>query len=163
VKTRPNAVAPRLSVVPRLEILEDRTVPSTLTVTSAADSGTGSLRAEIAAAHSGDTIRFAPSLAGQTITLTRGELAITKNLDIEGLGTSKLAVSGNNASRVFDVGNNATAIIAGLTITGGLADHGGGILNEAGANLTLSRTPCPVTKPSAASAGAPSSTTPALA
>jgi hypothetical protein len=72
----------RTRLVPRLEVLEDRTVPSTLTVTSAADSGTGSLRAEIAAAQSGDTINFAPSLAGQTITLTSGELAINKSLTI---------------------------------------------------------------------------------
>ena len=58
-------------IVPRLEALEDRTVPSTLTVTSAADSGPGSLRAEIAAASSGDTIRFDQDLVGQTITLKR--------------------------------------------------------------------------------------------
>ena len=125
--------------VPRLESLEHRIVPSTLTVTSAADSGTGSLRAEIVAAQSGDTIRFAPSLAGQTITLTSGELALTRNLDIDGLGAEKLAVSGNHASRVFDVSKNVTATIAGLTITNGLADHGGGILNEVGAGLTLSQ------------------------
>ncbi len=37
--------APRVRLfVPRLEILEDRTVLSTLTVTSPADSGDGSLR-----------------------------------------------------------------------------------------------------------------------
>src|SRR6516162_7434152 len=91
-------------VVLRLEALEDRTVPSTLMVTSAAaDGSAGTLRAEIAAAVSGDTINFDPSLAGQTITLTSGELAITKSLDIEGLGATQLAVSGNHAGRVFDI------------------------------------------------------------
>jgi len=40
------------------------------------DSGAGTLRAEIAAAHNGDTLLFAPSLNGQTITLTSGELLI---------------------------------------------------------------------------------------
>ena len=30
-----------------------------------------------------------------------------------------LTVSGNNASRVFDITNNATVTIAGLTITDG--------------------------------------------
>ena len=59
-------------------------MPSTLTVTSLADSGAGSLRADIAAAHSGDTIDFAPSLDGKTITLTKGELLINKNLTIAG-------------------------------------------------------------------------------
>jgi hypothetical protein len=114
-------------------------VPSTLTVTSAADSGAGSLRAEIAAANSGDTIQFASSLDGQTITLTSGELAVTKNLDIEGPGAANLTVSGNNASRVFDVSNNATVTIAGLTIANGnvSADGGGGIVNEAGSTLYL--------------------------
>jgi len=41
-------------------------VPSTLTVTNNLDSGLGSLRAEIAAAKSGDTISFATSLNTQT-------------------------------------------------------------------------------------------------
>jgi hypothetical protein len=44
-----------------LEGLENRWLLSTLTVTSVADSGHGSLRADISAAHSGDTINFAPS------------------------------------------------------------------------------------------------------
>src|SRR5438477_2388621 len=87
--------ARRHSFLPRLEYLEDRSLPSTLTVTNNFDSGPGSLRAAIAAASSGDTINFANSLKGQTITLTTGQLAISKNLDIEGLGADKLAVSGN--------------------------------------------------------------------
>src|SRR5215470_13500363 len=91
---------------PRLEGLEDRTVLSTLTVTNALDSGAGSLRAAIKAAGSGDTIVFASGLVGQTITLTSDELAISKSLEIEGPGASLLAVSGNNASRVFDISQN---------------------------------------------------------
>src|SRR5437879_1843867 len=81
----------------RLEQLEDRTLLSTITVLNNADSGDGSLRAALGAASSGDTINFAPGLAGQTITLTSGELAIDKSLDIEGLGADQLTVSGNNA------------------------------------------------------------------
>jgi hypothetical protein len=124
-RSRPHRVALRL------EALEDRTVPSTLTVTSAADDGSaGTLRAEIAAAVSGDTINFDPSLVGQTITLTSGELAITKSLDIEGLGANQLAISGNGASRVFDISSGVTAAIDDLTISGGRAvGQGGGILN----------------------------------
>ena len=45
-----------------LEALEDRQLFSTLTVTNLQDSGAGSLRAEIAAAQSGDTIAFSPTL-----------------------------------------------------------------------------------------------------
>jgi hypothetical protein len=53
---------------PRLERLEDRTVPSTLFVTNTRDDGTsGSLRAQVTAAQSGDTIRFDPGLQGATM------------------------------------------------------------------------------------------------
>src|SRR5207237_3364446 len=47
---------------PQLETLEERWLFSTLTVTSMQDSGAGSLRAQIAAAQSGDTIVFAATL-----------------------------------------------------------------------------------------------------
>jgi hypothetical protein len=140
----------RRRFAPQLEVLEDRTVPSTLTVTSTADSGAGSLRADIAAAQSGDTINFDPRLAGQTITLTSGELAINQSLNIEGLGANQLTISGNNASRVFDVsGSSSNVEISDLTIADGLANQttvtgpfgpvalGGGILNT-GAHVALS-------------------------
>ncbi len=105
---------------PRLQILEDRTVPSTLTVTNNLDSGAGSLRDTIKHASSGDMIVFDPSLNGQTITLTSDELAIKKSVDIEGPGADKLAVSGNDSNRIFDVGQGLTVTIAGLTMTHGL-------------------------------------------
>jgi hypothetical protein len=131
---------------PHLEALENRWVPSTLTVTNALDAGAlgdGSLRGEIAAAQDGDVITFAPGLAGQTITLTGGELTIIQNLDIEGLGADQLTVSGNHASRVFDISGGVTVTISGMTMTDGLANGsspvlasvGGGILNRG--NLTL--------------------------
>src|SRR6516165_3699459 len=88
---------------PRLEVLEGRWLPSTLTVTNNLDSGAGSLRADIAAAQSGDTINFAPRLDGQTITLTSGYLAISNNLTIQGPGASLLTISGNHLSQVFHV------------------------------------------------------------
>jgi hypothetical protein len=117
-------------------------VPSTLTVTNNLDSGAGSLRADIAAAHNGDTIVFAPSLDGQTITLTSGELLIRKNLIIAGPGAGELTVSGNNASRVFEVAKLRQVTLSGLTISKGVAsgpqpgDLGGGILNHG--TLTVS-------------------------
>jgi hypothetical protein len=127
---------------PRIEVLEGRCLPSTLTVTSSADSGPGSLRAEIAAASSGDTITFASSLFGQTITLTSGQLDITQSLTIKGPGTGKLAISGDGLSRVFEIDGAATNVtLSGLTITGGSDNSGslsggGGILNFG--TLTLS-------------------------
>src|SRR6516165_4332218 len=89
----------------RLEPLEDRSMPSIFLVTNLNDSGSGSLRAEIAAAnaHSGaDEIDFAAALTG-TITLTSGELLITRSVTINGPGAGQLSVSGNNSSRVFDM------------------------------------------------------------
>jgi hypothetical protein len=126
----------------QVRTLEDRTVLSTLTVTSPLDNGAaGTLRAALASASAGDTIKFAKKLDGQTITLTQGELAVSENLDIEGPGANKLTISGNGVSRVFDISSGVTATIAGLTIAHGFAaplDGGGGILNEAGAILNLS-------------------------
>jgi hypothetical protein len=119
-------------------------VPSTLTVTSAADSGTGTLRYEINVAHSGDTVVFAPNLAGKTITLLYGELGIYKDLTIQGLGAGQLTVSGNrNTWRVFDVHAGAHVTLSGLTIANGsstrpnvIVGPGGGILNQG--TLTVS-------------------------
>jgi hypothetical protein len=121
--------------VPRLEALEDRTVPSTLTVTNNLDTGApgdGSLRDEIAAATNGDAINFERSLAGQTITLTRGELAIGKSLDIEGPGADQLTVSGNHVSRIFDISSGVTVTIAGMTMADGLANGGAPVLASTG-------------------------------
>ena len=111
-------------------------VLSTLTVLNHLDSGTGSLRADIAAAHSGDTIVFAPSLDGQTITLTSGELLIKKNLTIAGPGAGELTISGGGLSRVFEVAQKENVTLSGLTISNGLAVEGGGIENYG--TLTLS-------------------------
>jgi hypothetical protein len=126
--------------VPQLTPLEDRTLPSTFTVLNLNDSGTGSLRAAIAAANTNpgpDTIAFSQGLHG-TITLTSGELLITGSVTVNGPGADRLSVSGNNASRVFELATGLNVTLSGLTITHGRAlDAAGGILNN-GSNLTLS-------------------------
>src|SRR5580700_11085213 len=72
----------RRGFLPRLESLEDRTVPSTFTVTTLAASGAGSLQAAVA---SGDaTINFAGNVRG-VIALT-GELQIDSSVTINGPG-----------------------------------------------------------------------------
>lgn len=125
---------------PMLEGLESRQLFSTLTVTNAHDSGAGSLRAQIAAAHGGDTIVFSPTMTPGTITLTSGELALTRNLAIQGPGASQLTISANDASRVLEVAQNATVTLSALTITRGWGaangGYGGGILNNG--TLTVS-------------------------
>src|SRR5262245_52242738 len=128
---------------PRLEPLEGRDVPSTLTVVNNLDRGAGSLRDAITRANEGDTIAFDPGLNGQTITLTSDQLTINKSLDIEGPGADKLAISGNDTNRVFDINAGFTVRITGLTITHGRAgpaahDTGvGGGIENLGSNVTV--------------------------
>jgi hypothetical protein len=130
---------------PTLEALESRYVPSTLVVTKTTDTGVagdGSLRGEIAAAASGDKITFADSLAGQTITLdaAKGQLELSKDLTIHGLGADQLTISGGDATRVFQVDGGHTDTITGLTIAHGNDDNdptgGGGAIFNIG-TLTL--------------------------
>jgi hypothetical protein len=111
---------------PNLEALEDRTVPST--VTNLDNAGAGSLRQAILDTPSGGTVDFRPGLAG-TITLSTGELLLNKDLTLSGPGADAVTVSGNHASRVFDVPSGFTVAVSGLTIADGSAASGGGIAN----------------------------------
>ena len=130
--------------------------PATLVVTNTSDSGAGSLRDAVNAANADpffDSIIFdipqtdAGCVNGLcTIRLTSGQLNIAANsaLNIQGPGANRVAVSGNNQSRVFYMAINANAEISGLTITGGngtgttsLNRYGGGIFNDSGSTLTL--------------------------
>src|SRR5262249_49366108 len=92
----------------------------------------------------GDTILFARSLAGQTITLdaANGPLLLGKDLTICGPGADQLTISGNDATEVFKVAAGATDTITGLTIAHGNADgaSGGGIYNSG----TLALAHCPL-------------------
>src|SRR5260370_33846696 len=94
----------RRSFVPQLTVLEERTVPSTFTVTNLADSGSGSLRDAVQQANlspGADTIQFAPRLTG-TIALA-SEIQITSDLTIDGTNANQLTVSARNATLDFDV------------------------------------------------------------
>ena len=75
---------------------------ATLTVTSATDSGSGSLREAIALAQPNDTIVFDPSLANGTIALNT-QLEVNKNLTIDGTNAPNLTISGGNTTRIFDI------------------------------------------------------------
>ncbi len=110
-------------------IFLSQAVAATITVTNTDDSGAGSLREAIASAIPGDTINF---VVTGTITLTTGELLISKDLTISGPGAGSLAVSGNNASRVFHIFTSKTVTISGMTIQNGnipTGQGGGGISN----------------------------------
>jgi len=104
--------------------------------TGDADDGTiGTLRLAVAYAnkHSGSTIVFADALDGQTITLAFGQLNITTNMTIDGLGN--LTINGGGSSRIFNItdSNSTTSLnvtITGLTLTKAGGDQGGAIYND---------------------------------
>ena len=118
---------------------------ATLTVTNINDTGAGSLRAEILAASSGDTINFGVS---GTITLGSALPAIAISLTIDGSGQA-ITVDGASMFQIFNVNSGATLNLRFLTLAHGLADAneegegaGGAIFNEGGiltvTNCTLS-------------------------
>lgn len=119
---------------------------ATVVVTTLADSGSGSLRSAVAAATAGDTVQIT---AAGTLTLTGGEIAIAKNLNISGPGSDRLTISGNGSSRIFSIidttnGADAPVTISGLTLSRGVAsgtcptpDAGSGGAIVATESLTL--------------------------
>ena len=123
------------------------TVNSTNDAVDDPNSGVTTLRDAINQAN-GDTgedlIVFDRSLFSnaQTITLSFGELDLTHNLNIIAprdslTGGDLVTVSGNNASRVFEIGRGATVTLSGLIVADGSVtrDDGGGIKNSG--TLTL--------------------------
>lgn len=126
-----------------------------LTVTKTSDTNDGvcdvdcSLREAIAAAAEGDVVQFAtpPFNSPQTITLTLGELSITRSVTILGSAASLLTIAAGSGSspptgRVFFIsGGGITVKLSGMSVSGGRVqgtgfERGGGILNE-GATVYL--------------------------
>jgi CSLREA domain-containing protein len=114
---------------------------TTRTVTSLGDGGAGTLRDAVQASDNGDTINF--SVTG-TISLTSGQLLLTKNMTITGPGANLLEVTRGspNDARIFELDSN-TVTISGLALTngfvgGGLYNSDGGAIILFGANLTIS-------------------------
>ncbi len=116
-----------------------------LYVTNINDNGTGSLRqALLDVVSQADAIGFSSDLFNlpQTITLTGGELLIPPNTSffINGRGSEKLTISGNNQSRVFNVSASAELLLDGLKIAGGRTlSGGGGIINHGTLTVSNSR------------------------
>jgi len=119
----------------QVERLDDRTVPSTFSVSSLADSGLGSLRQAILyanAATGDDAIDF--TVTG-TINLAGALPSLSTNIDIKGPGANLLTVQhdSGDAYRIFTVDSGAIVGISGLTVSNG-QDSG---ISNAG-TLTLS-------------------------
>ncbi|MEH2062181.1 MAG: DUF4347 domain-containing protein, partial [Nostoc sp.] len=119
---------------------------TTYIVTNTNDSGAGSLRQAIINANNDpgietiifDTTGIFGDATPDTITLTSGQLNVTEGVIIQGTGANKLAISGNNASRVFNA--SASLSIDGLNITGGNAGNsfGGGIYSTSSVTVSNS-------------------------
>lgn len=124
-----------------------------LLVTTLADNGPRSLRDIIGSCSTGDRVTFAPELSGGTILLTSGQIAINNGITVDASALpGGIAINGNHASRVFQIGIGVTAVLNSLTITNGIDvgagnEGGGGILNYG--NLTLNN--CTLAGNSAAS------------
>lgn len=91
------------------------------TVASNADSGAGSLRADLLIAKDGDIINFAPSVS--LITLTT-PLEIKTNVTIEGsqptsIGSPGVVITGNSASSEFTIDAGVTTRFDGLQLSYG--------------------------------------------
>lgn len=116
-----------------IEALEGRAMLSYMVTNLLDDGSAGSLRYEINqadAAAGPQTVAFAKGLHG-TITLdaAKGPLDITNSITVNGPGANKIAVSGGDATQVFNVAGAVDAAIDGLTIEHGFALQGGGIDN----------------------------------
>jgi hypothetical protein len=119
---------------------------SVFVVTNTLDAGIGSLRQQVAAATDvTNTITFDPSLAGNTILFTSGEIVLARNVVIDATALpTGLTLNGNNSSRLFFVNGAQTVVLAGLTLTGGNGvgtspSGAGGAIYNSGGNLTLNQ------------------------
>lgn len=116
-------------------------------VTTAADlvdagDGVLSLREATAQANAttaADTVRFADSLDGRTLVLTGGQLTLSRDVTIEGAGSS-ITVDANQQGRAFAVSGTGTDVtLSDLGISGGYVQegNGGGVLVGPGSSLAL--------------------------
>lgn len=108
-----------------------RTSPRTWIVRSSSDSGEGTLRTALAQARTHDRIRFDPSLSGNVLHLTQGELMIGSSVDIDARDLpGGFTIDADRKDRVLHVAQSTIVHVAGLTFTNGFSNVGGGIFNQ---------------------------------
>ncbi len=104
--------------------------PTELVVTNLDDSGPGSLRDALARIADDGTITFDPGLAGGTMTLSSGQLAIDSSVTVDASAAAPVTISAAALSRVVQVAAGAEVAMNDLVIQDGVAaPQGGGILN----------------------------------
>lgn len=115
----------------------------TCTVSNTADTGAGSLRAAVSACcNVGSGTVDAAGVTG-TITLTSGEMNVTKSCTLTGPGQASLTISGNDASQIFCDSTGVTLTISDVTLSHGTdaaatACSNGGAIGTVG-NLVIQR------------------------
>jgi predicted outer membrane repeat protein len=142
-------------------MLEDRMVPSTLTVTSSADDGSAhTLRWAVDNAQSGDTIRITAAVK-DPIDLMKGELYLASSVTIQSVPSRTPTIDAEGNSRIFAIAPGATVTLSNLNLKdgngantnpsdpGGDDGDGGAILNLG----TLTVSGCTFTSNSAADGG----------
>ena len=133
--------------------------PANFVVANNGDNGTGSLRETLGIPCAGTTLTFAPGV--NSITLTSGELPISRAVTINGPGAKSLTISGNNASRIFDINAGAAAVsISGMTLTngkpvGGVTGGGAILINNGAAVGAVNLTGLQITNNDVSLAGNP--------
>lgn len=129
----------------RVDELESRDTPTVFLVTSAADSGSGTLREALALANAQpnpypdfDVIQFDSSLNGQSIAIS-GALPVTNTVQIIGPGANLLTITHTNSNNgtpndcifIVDDGTDPGFPTVGVTISGlTLANGGGAVFNR---------------------------------
>jgi hypothetical protein len=115
-------------------------------VTSAADSGPGSLRQVLADIAPGGRVFLGPEVALRPIVLA-SPLVVNKDVTIDGTGAPGAVIDGNNQVRVFDIGASGASCgiyvqLAGLRIARGALPGGGNGANvwSCATNLTIRST-----------------------
>ena len=117
---------------------------ATCTVTTDADSGTGSLRALVADS-SCDTVQFD---ADRSVVLT-SPIGVTRSVTVDVyrrtgprpggvIASNKVTISGGKTNRLFNVIAGASLTIRDLTLANGSADNGGAIYNEGSLRIARS-------------------------
>ncbi|MCA9069733.1 MAG: hypothetical protein KDA84_12455, partial [Planctomycetaceae bacterium] len=126
-----------------IELLEDRCLLATFTVTNTLNSGPGTLRQAVFDANfsiGSDEIVFSPALIGGTVRLS-SQIDITQSLTIKGPTSDPngIVISGEGNNRIFRVlgGTPTQVTLARMTITSGDAggEDGGAIVNNGSLRL----------------------------
>ncbi len=137
------------------------TFAATITVTSSANSGAGTLRQAVLDANNGDTIEFNGSVTSITLS---SNIEINKNITIDGPGADVLTISGGGTSGIFHINTSGSVVIRDVLLTNGKAGEesinfgginfggGGAIFHESG---TVQLINCEVTNNNADGGGAP--------